>query len=139
MTVLSPGSARVRSKIFFEPVIDKKSFFSPCDFFLLCSEYFLPSSPQQVGKIYLKVPRKCGIFGIHNEATRIQTNFIIDVADNAGKGSNSVIRMLVYYLDNNPADEVILFSDNCVGQNKNNSMMSYLLWRVFTKKTKKFR
>lgn len=35
------------------------------------------------------------------------------------------------------AEEVTLFSDNCVGQNKNNAMMHYLLWRVMTGKNKK--
>lgn len=55
-----------------------------------------PSSPQQVGKLYFKIPRKCGIFGVHDEAKGVQTNFLIDEADNAGKGANSVISMLDY-------------------------------------------
>ena len=55
------------------------------------------SSAQQVGEIYFNVPRKCGSFGIHNEATHKQTNFLIVEADSTGKGSNSVISMLVYY------------------------------------------
>lgn len=30
-----------------------------------------PSSPQQVGTSYFKANRKCGIFGINNEATHV--------------------------------------------------------------------
>lgn len=93
-----------------------------------------PSSPQQVGSSYFKALRKCSIFGIQDEATHIQTNILIDENDNVGKGANCVISMLDYYLDNITAKKIVLYSDNCVGQNKNNAVVHYLLWRVMTKK-----
>ena len=82
--------------------------------------------------------RKCGIFGINDEASHVQSNISIDEEDSSGKGANSVISMLNFYLDKYPTDNVVLFADNCAGQNKNNAMMQYLLWRVITGKNKKF-
>lgn len=95
-----------------------------------------PSSPQQVGSSYFKANRKCGLFGINNEATHIQTNITIDEEDKVGKGANAVISMLHYYLSNNVADNLVLFANNCTGQNKNNALINYLLWRM-TKKLNK--
>lgn len=91
-----------------------------------------PSSPQQVGSSYFKANRKCGLFGIHDEATGIQTNITIDEEDSVGKGGNAVISMLHFYLEKCPAKNIVLFSDNCVGQNKNNAVLHYLLWRILT-------
>lgn len=95
-----------------------------------------PSSPQQVGSSFFKANRKCGLFGINNEATHIQTNITIDEEDITGKGANAVISMLDYYFNNNSAENIILFADNCVGQNKNNALLHYLLWRVMKNKNK---
>lgn len=97
-----------------------------------------PSSPQQVGVSYFKALRKCSIFGIHDEATKRQCNILIDEEDSssAGKGANSVISMLDFYLNKYPSEFAVLFADNCAGQNKNNSMIQYLLWRVMTGKNK---
>lgn len=89
-----------------------------------------PRSPQQVSSAYFRTARKCGIFGIRNEATNIQTNFLIDEEDHVGKGANVVASILHYYMETHPADKFILFADNCVGQNKNNTIIDYLLWRV---------
>ncbi|XP_051158191.1 uncharacterized protein LOC127279698 [Leptopilina boulardi] len=44
-----------------------------------------PLSPQQVGKLYFKVPRKCAILGIHDESSGVQTNFLMDEADHPEK------------------------------------------------------
>lgn len=95
-----------------------------------------PSSPQQVGSSYFKSAQKCAIFGILNEATNVQTNFLIDEDDDAGKGANAVISMLDSYLKNSSAETLVLFADNCVGQNKNNAVIDYLLWRMITGKNK---
>lgn len=95
-----------------------------------------PSSPQQVGSSYFKANRKCDLFGINNETTHIQTNITIDEEDNVGKGANSVISMLHYYLSNNVTDNLVLFADNCTGQNKNNAVLHYLLWWVMKKMNK---
>lgn len=37
-----------------------------------------PSHPQQVSPTYFKMARKCGIFGVHNERTHVQMNYLID-------------------------------------------------------------
>lgn len=85
---------------------------------------------------YFKSNRKCGLFGINNEATHIQTNITIDEEDKTGKGANAVISMLHYYLNNNVTDDLVLFADNCAGQNKNNALLHYLLWRMMKKMNK---
>lgn len=93
-----------------------------------------PNSPQQVGSSYFKSPRSCSIFGVHDERTEKQVNFLIDEGESVGKGANSVISMLHEYLESCNAQVLILFSDNCVGQNKNNALMEYLQWRVVLSK-----
>lgn len=44
--------------------------------------------------------------------------------------------MLNYYLYNNVTENLVLFADNCTGQNKNNELLHYLLWRVMRKMNK---
>lgn len=89
-----------------------------------------PYRPQQTGSSYFKAGRKCSIFGIHNEHTHIQTNILNDEQYDAGKGPNTVISQLDHYLQLHKADHLILFCDNCVAQNKNNTMLHYLSWRI---------
>lgn len=90
-----------------------------------------PSCPQQRGSSYFKAARKCSIFGIHNEATGVQFNYLIDEEFDVGKGPNSVISMLDNYLAKQPpVKNLILFADNCVGQNKNNTAINYLAHRI---------
>ena len=49
-----------------------------------------------------------------------------------GKGANTVISLLHHFFETHGLGEkhVHLHADNCVGQNKNNTMMHYLAWRV---------
>lgn len=89
-----------------------------------------PSSPQQVGSAYFKAARKCSIFGLHNEFTRIQTNYLLDEEFEIGKGPNAVISQIHNYFEMNAVKNFVLFCDNCVAQNKNNAMIHYLAWRV---------
>ena len=93
-----------------------------------------PSNPQQPGPIYFKVPRKCGIFGVCNEGTNSQVNYLIDEAQSCGKGANSIVSMVHHFLQNFTSSQrdILLHADNCVGQNKNNTMIQYLAWRVIT-------
>ena len=63
------------------------------------------------------------------EAIPRQINYLIDEASDTRKGSNKIASSFL------PApwlrgEEVHLHADNCVGQNKNNTMLQYLLWRV---------
>jgi hypothetical protein len=97
-----------------------------------------PSSPQAVGSIYFKAGRKLELFGIHNEGEGVQHTYIVDEDHHAGKGANEVISMLHDYLSNaRQVDELVLFCDNTVGQNKNNALLHYLSWRIHTGLNKK--
>jgi len=60
--------------------------------------------------------------------------FIIPEGAVTGKGSNQVISMLHYYFANFSSGEsdAFLNADNCVGQNKNQFIISYLCWRVMS-------
>ena len=93
-----------------------------------------PSNPQQPGPIYFKVPRKCGIFGVCDEGNSSQINYLIDEAQSCGKGANSIVSMVHHFLQyfTHGEGNVLLHADNCVGQNKNNTMIQYLSWRVIT-------
>jgi len=91
-----------------------------------------PYEDQQVGPIYFKTPRKAQLFGVCCEAIPEQINYLIDEADFYGKGSNTVISLLDHFFENHAFGEkhVCLTADNCVGQNKNNAVLHYLLYRA---------
>ena len=93
-----------------------------------------PSNPLQPGPIYFLTPRKAAIFGVCCEAIPRQVNFVIDEASNTGKGANTVVSMLDYFFNHYGLGEATasLHADNCCGQNKNNAMVQYLMWRVLT-------
>ena len=65
--------------------------------------------------------------------------FLLDEAMQTGKGANTVISMVDFFLENYGLKEVSchLHADNCAGQNKNNAMLHYLMWRVMTGHHKK--
>ena len=88
----------------------------------------------QPGPIYFLTPRKCSIFGVHCEAIPRQINFLTDESGEVGKGANAVISRLHYFFNNHGLGEkdVFLHADNCMGQNKNNTVIDYLMWRVMT-------
>ena len=91
-----------------------------------------PFNSQQPGPIFFKTARKCGIFGVSCEATSSQINYLIDEADEIGKGANACISLIHHYLQTHGIKERHLFlhADNCVGQNKNNMAVQYLAWRI---------
>ena len=68
------------------------------------------------------------------EAIPRQGNFIIDEASDTGKGENKVVSKLDYLFSHYGLGKAIasLHADNCCGQNKNNTMVQYLMWRVLT-------
>ena len=100
--------------------------------FDMAQQVHYPSDPLQPGPIYFLTPRKCGIFGVCCEAIPRQINYLIDEASDTGKGSNAIVSMLHHFFQEHGLgeSEVHLHADNCVGQNKNNTMIHYLLWRV---------
>ena len=93
-----------------------------------------PSDPLQPGPIYFLTPRKCTVFGVACEALPRQINFLTDEAGDCGKGANAVVSRIHYFFDHHGFGErdVYLHADNCTGQNKNNCMVQYLVWRTLT-------
>ena len=59
-------------------------------------------------------------------------NFVIDEASDTGKGANTVGSLLDFSHHGLGEATASLHADNCSGQNKNNTMVQYLMWRVLT-------
>ena len=60
-------------------------------------------------------------------------NYLIDEADFVGKGADAVLSLLHHYLSSEQyagCREVLIQTDNCVGQNKNNAHVHYWVWRT---------
>ena len=98
----------------------------------MAQQVHYPSNPLQPGPIYFLTPRKCALFGVCCEALPRQVTYLIDEATDTGKGANTIISMLHHFFEVHSLGEcdVHLNADNCVGQNKNNSMLQYLMWRT---------
>ncbi|MDM8549422.1 hypothetical protein QUF72_05055 [Desulfobacterales bacterium HSG2] len=93
-----------------------------------------PYEDQQVGTIYFKTPRKAKLFGVCAEGIPKQVNYLTDEDQQIGKGANAVISMLDHFFAVHGVGETHarLTADNCVGQNKNNAILHYLLFRTLT-------
>ena len=80
--------------------------------------------------IYFLTPRKCALFGVCCVALPRQVTYLIDEATDTGKGANSIVSMLQHFFKVHSLGEcdVHLNADNCVEQNKNNTMLQYLMW-----------
>ena len=99
-----------------------------------CQQVSLPYSSQQRGTFYFRTPRKVQVFGVCCEPLCRQVFFLIDEAEQAGKGAVVVVSLVhaFFHLHGLGERRVTLQVDNCVGQNKNTTMMWYLAWRVIT-------
>ena len=77
-----------------------------------------PSDPFQPGPIYFKATRKCGIFGICDDASNFQVNYLIDKIVSTGKGANARISNVHHYLKNysTGSKRLLIHTDNCVGR-----------------------
>ena len=97
-------------------------------------QVFFPSNPLQPGPVYFLTTRKCSVFGINCEAIPRQVNILTDESGETGKGAKAVVSRVHHFLETTSLGEKHLFlhADNCTGQNKNNSMIQYLCWRVLT-------
>ena len=111
----------------------------PTDLCFVCHQnnklqVHFPCNPQQTGPEYFKTARKCGVFGVSCELHSFQVNYLIDEAQDVGKGADATISLLHHFFATHGLNEdvVKLHADNCVGQNKNNANIHYLLWRVMT-------
>lgn len=91
-----------------------------------------PYEDQQVGPIYFKTPRRAQLFGVCCEGVPRQVNYLIDEADFLEKNSNTVISLLDHFFSSYGLGEkhAFLTADNCVGQNKNNAVLHYLIYRT---------
>lgn len=93
-----------------------------------------PFEDQQVGPIFFKTPRRAQLFGVCCEGIPRQYNYLIDEEHFLEKNANTVISLLDHFFINYGLGEkwVHLTADNCVGQNKNNALLQYLMYRVLT-------
>ena len=91
-----------------------------------------PNNAQQPSAAYFLAARKCQLFGVTCEPLAKQVNYLIDEADNVGKGANTTISPVHHFLEHHgmKVDHLLLHADNCVGQNKNNATIHHLCWRV---------
>jgi hypothetical protein len=91
-----------------------------------------PYEDQQVGPIYFKTPRRAQLFGVCCEGIPKQINYLIDEADFLEKNANTVISLLDHFFSSYGLGEkhALLTADNCVGQNKNNAVLHYLIYRT---------
>eukprot|EP00731_Ephydatia_muelleri_P000939 Em0001g939a len=99
-----------------------------------CQHVSLPYSSQQRGTFYFRTPRKVQVFGVCCEPLCHQVFFLIDKAEQAGKGAGVMVSLVhaFFHLHGLGERRVTLQADNCVGQNKNTTMIWYLAWRVIT-------
>ena len=92
-----------------------------------CQHVSLPYSSQQRGTFYFRTPRKVQVFGVCCEPLCRQVFFLIDEAEQAGKGAGVVVSLVhaFFHLHGLGERRVTLQADNCVDQNKNTTMMWY--------------
>ena len=95
------------------------------DSFDFAQQVHYPSDLMQPGPIYFLTPRKCDIFGVCFEAIPWQLNYLIDEGVDVGKGSNTVVWLLHHFFETDTLGEsdVHLHADNCVEQNRNNTIL----------------
>lgn len=93
-----------------------------------------PFEEQQVGPIFFKTPRRAQLFGVCCEGSQQQANYLIDEADFPEKNANTVISLLDHFFSHYGYGEThaYLTADNCVGQNKNNAVIQYLMYRILS-------
>ncbi|RGB24601.1 hypothetical protein C1646_772843 [Rhizophagus diaphanus] len=92
----------------------------------------IPYSSQQEGATYFKSLYKVQVFGVCEDGTPRQVNYLIPEDENVGKGADITISLVHHYFEKHGLGEkrVIIHADNCTGQNKNNAMIMYLAWRI---------
>ncbi|KAJ8885977.1 hypothetical protein PR048_012183 [Dryococelus australis] len=89
----------------------------------------LPLSHLKTNAIFYSCQLWHNVFGVHDLGSDNVTVFTYHEGDGT-KGSNEVTSMLLTYINNNnePLDNLvlILISDSCCGQNKNQTMVHFL-------------
>lgn len=84
--------------------------------------------------MFFKTPRKCQAFGVCAEGAGEQVFYLVDDAEEVGKGANTVVSLLHHFFEHWGYGEkdAVLQMDNCAGQNKDNTMIRYGMWRIMT-------
>jgi hypothetical protein len=100
----------------------------------------IPYSPQQIGSLFFKSPRKVHLFGVCNIGNfphTQQVNYVIDEAEmpndgKQGKGVNCTLSLVWHAIQkyNRGEKKLVVTCDNCVGQNKNNYSLFFYLWLI---------
>jgi hypothetical protein len=69
-----------------------------------------------------------------------QTFYLADEGQSPGKGANTVVSYVHHFLQHyGLGEETASFHfDNCAGQNKNNIVLQYAMWRVILGNNKYF-
>lgn len=104
--------------------------------FDFAQQIHLPYDSQQVGPMYFLTGYKIGLFGVACEPLGKFVLYILPESCVCGKGANTVVSLLHHFFENFAIGEETaeLHADNCAGQNKNNILIRYLMWRVITGK-----
>ncbi|XP_053386664.1 uncharacterized protein LOC128550843 [Mercenaria mercenaria] len=108
--------------------------------FDFCQNVSIPHHSRQMGPLYFLTLRKVQIFGFRIDRMPKQLNFLIDENETIGKdgtsthGPNAVISMIDYAMNSYSTGETkcAIHADNCPGQNKNQYVIGYFMWRVMT-------
>jgi len=100
----------------------------------------VPYTPQQIGSLFFKSPRKAHLFGVCNTGNfphTEQTNYVIDEAEmpddgKQGKGVNCTLSLVWHAIQkyNRGEKKLVVACDNCVGQNKNNYSLFFYSWLI---------
>ena len=92
----------------------------------------VPLLNPQPGSFYFNSRRKIEIFGVTDESKGIQTNYIFDECHKINKGPNQIISMMHHHISTKIPEgaKMILYCDNCPGQNKNQTVIAYLCYLV---------
>ena len=88
-----------------------------------------PNDPQQPGPAYFLTAKKCQLFGAAYEPIGRQINYLIceGELEGVGKGANASVTFLHHYLQVHglKEDHLLLRADNCMGQNKNYTLLFF--------------
>ena len=98
---------------------------------ILPNKYRIRTTQTRLGSFFSKCLENVFCLELSMRGCRNKSH-VIDEAVDCGKGSNVVISYLHHYLSCHSVGEsdLSLQADNCAGQNKNNYMLVYLIWRV---------
>ena len=98
----------------------------------------LPHFVVQPSQLYFKNLMQVQVYGISCDSAGVQCNYLFDEESTIGidgttcHGPDTVISLLHYHLSKYSLGEkgVVFHADNCYGQNKNKTVLHYMMWRI---------